>query len=382
MIPVVIVAGDLTTWGGMDRANYELARYLADQPGVAVHVVSHFVAAPLAAHPNVVWHRVQKPFNSYACAGPWLASRGRAVAASLAADRPRVIVNGGNCAWPDVNWVHAVHAAWDTRVGHASTMVRARTALLKRTARRAERRAVSTARVVVTNSARAREQLVDGLGLDAARVHVVYYGTDPAVFRPATVDERLAARREWNVEPERRLAIFVGALGHDRNKGFDIVFDAWRELASDSAWDVDLVAAGSGAELATWQRQADIQGLTGRVRLVGFHRDVRSLMRAADLLVSPTHYDAYGLAVHEALCAGLPAIVTRTAGVAERYPSDLEALLLPDPPSAGDLVKRLLAWRADPEGCGRRVACFGHRLRQRTWTDMGRDVAALLAESA
>ena len=30
------------------------------------------------------------------------------------ADDPlaRVVVNGGNCAWPDINWVHAVHAAW------------------------------------------------------------------------------------------------------------------------------------------------------------------------------------------------------------------------------------------------------------------------------
>ena len=54
--PWVIVSGDLTTWGGMDRANYELAAYLAEE-GLSVHIVAHFVAEPLAQHPSVTWHK-------------------------------------------------------------------------------------------------------------------------------------------------------------------------------------------------------------------------------------------------------------------------------------------------------------------------------------
>ena len=52
--------------------------------------------------------------------------------------------------------------------------------------------------------------------------------------------------------------------------------------------------------------------------------DVPNLLRAADCLVAPTRYEAYGLGVHEALCCGLPGIVSADAGVAERYSPELQ----------------------------------------------------------
>jgi glycosyltransferase involved in cell wall biosynthesis len=382
MTPVVLVAGDLTTWGGMDRANYELARYLADRGGRSVHVVSHTVAEPLASHPNIIWHRVPKPFGSYTCAEPLLGARGRQVARELATRGARVVVNGGNCRWSDVNWVHAVHAAWPTRVEHASAPIRVRAALIKRRARRAERRLVGAARLVVTNSHQARAQLVERVGIHPDRVHVVYYGIQPEEFRPATPAEQDAARQACDAPLDRRMALFVGALGNDRNKGFDVAFNAWRELAREPRWDVDLVAVGAGNERELWEREIRAHGLEARIRLVGFRKDMRTLLRAADVLISPTHYDAYGLAVHEALCCGVPAVVTQTAGVAERYPPDLTELLIPWPPTARDLVERLRSWHANPDGFKRRALCFGQHLRERTWTDMAGDIAGLLASAA
>jgi glycosyltransferase involved in cell wall biosynthesis len=110
---------------------------------------------------------------------------------------------------------------------------------------------------------------------------------------------------------------------------------------------------------------------------MGFSKNVPEVLRAGDVLVHPTHYEAYGISVHEALCCGLPAFVTRCAGVAERYPTSLSDLLLNDPPSAKDLVERLSKWRADTEGWRARVAGFGTKLRQRTWTDMAREFVEL-----
>jgi glycosyltransferase involved in cell wall biosynthesis len=118
--------------------------------------------------------------------------------------------------------------------------------------------------------------------------------------------------------------------------------------------------------------------LSERVRLMGFTKHVRNVLTAADALVSPTHYDAYGLGVHEALCCGLPAFVTRSAGVAERYPDELADLLLDDPPKAEDLVLRLQRWRADMTGYRARVADFSQLLRQRRWTDMSREIVELI----
>jgi glycosyltransferase involved in cell wall biosynthesis len=64
-----------------------------------------------------------------------------------------------------------------------------------------------------------------------------------------------------------------------------------------------------------------------RVRFLGFRTDVPEIPSALDGLVHP-RYEAAGLSVHEALCRGLPAIVTACAGVAERYPADLRHCLL------------------------------------------------------
>ena len=365
----------------MDRANYELAWYLANDVAATVHLVSFFVASPLAEHPNVTWHKVPKPFNMYMLAEPLLACEGRRVARRLSQKGARVVVNGGNCVWPDVNWVHAVHAAWNNRHEHAPLVFRLRADWAKSTARRAERRSLQQAKIVFTNSKNARQQVLDCAGLQPERVHAVYYGIDADVFHPCSQVEREAARQNLGWPLSRPVVAFIGTLGHDRNKGFDVLFDAWLQLCRDSVWDVDLVALGAGAEVELWRRKASEAKLDQRVRLMGFTKDVRRVLTAADALVSPTHYDAYGLGVHEALCCGLPAFVTSSAGVAERYPDELSDFLLSDPPDAIDLADRLRLWRVNMKDYSARVARFGAELRQRSWTDMSREIHELITDS-
>jgi glycosyltransferase involved in cell wall biosynthesis len=366
----------------MDRANYELAWYLAEKVGTRVHLVSFFVASPLAEHPNVIWHKVSKPLDMYLLAGPLLAREGRRVARRVGErEDARVVVNGGNCFWPDVNWVHAVHAAWNNRHEHAPLQFRLRADWAKRAARRAELRSLQSAKLVLTNSKRARQQVIDHAGLQPERVHAVYYGVDPDVFHPSSEQERKAARGSLGWPSSRPVLAFIGTLGHDRNKGFDVLFAAWELLCRDGTWDVDLVALGAGAEVELWRQRAVEAKLQERVRMTGFTKDVRSVLAAADALVSPTHYDAYGLGVQEALCCGLPAFVTGSAGVAERYPEELSDLLLSDPPEASDLAHRLWLWRANMEGYGARVSKFGAELRRRTWADMSGEIYELMTGS-
>jgi len=370
----LIIAGDFTSWGGMDRANYELAWHLATRAGVTVHLVAHSVAPPLRDHPLVRWHRVAKPMDRYALGGPLLALQGRWLATKVALAGGRVVVNGGNCAWPDVNWVHAVHGAWPRRDHHAPLMFRLRAAFSRRGARIAERRSLRMARVIVTNSKRARQQVLEGGSVPPHRVRTVYYGIDPLAFRPASSTERAEARQSLELPEKSPVIAFVGALGHDRRKGIDVVFAAWELLCSDSGWDGHLVVAGAGAELDLWRRRATAPTLRHLVRFLGFTKEVPRLMAAADAFVSPTHYEPYGLSVHEALCCGLPAFVTTTAGVAERYPAMFSDLLLRHPPDPVELAQRLRQWRFDIEGYRARVAPLAAHLRQRTWDDMAREI--------
>jgi len=376
--PWLLVAGGFHRKGGMDEANAALATYLADR-GDPVHLVAHEVEASLAARPGVEVYPVAKPAGSYFL-GEWiLAARGRRVARALSAKAPaaRVIVNGGNCNWPDVNWVHSVHHAWPPSDDGAPAWFRIKRRFERSLARRHERVALHSARIMIANSEKTRRDLIALLGIPERKIFTCYLGCDPEAG-PVTDEQRARARARLGVAPERRLAIFVGALGYDLNKGFDTLCAAWRRLCALREWDVDLVAAGGGRGLAGWRDLVRLEGLAKRVTMVGFSEQVPELLAAADLLVSPVRYEAYGLNAHEALSRGVPALVSASAGIAERYPDELSDLILQDPENVDELVERLLGWRARSAEYAQRTEPFGERLRARTWDDMACDIVQLI----
>ncbi len=368
----VLVSADVKPGSGMGRPNYELARYLAEQN--EVHLVAYEVARELMEHPRIIWHRVPKPLNSYILGEPLLRRYGQRVRRQLGASA-RLIGNGGNCLSNDVTWAHYVHAAYRPLV-KTSGPRRVKAALTHRQCLRDERRALQMAQLVIANSDRTARLITEHYEVAPERVRTVYLGVADE-FKPAMNAERSAARVALGWPEEGLTAVFVGALG-DRRKGFDALFAAWQELCRDKSWDVELAVAGVGAEARTWQERSRAAELDGRIRWLGHTNDIATLLRASDALVSPARYEPYGLNAHEALCCGLPAFVTRTAGVAGRYPPELAELLLDAPPEAADIVGRLRRWREDVAGYRARVASFGADLRQRSWRDMAREIVDIM----
>lgn len=378
MTPWLLVSGDFTPLGGMDRANHALASYLARREGAEVHLVTHRAWPDLEALPGLTVHRVPRPLGSHLLGQSLLDRSGRRWAHRLSPRGARVVVNGGNCRWGDINWVHYVHAAWSPRNPRGGPMRRIKGIVANRRFRRDERASIREAWLVVANSERTRRDVIEALGVPSERVHTVYYGADPERFRPPTPAERAEARATlgWAESDDRPAIAFVGALG-DARKGFDTLFEAWRRLARGPGWDARLVVLGAGATLPAWQARATAEGLGESVRFLGFRDDVPRVLAACDLLVSPTRYEAYGLNVQEALCCGLPAIVSAGAGVAERYPGSLRGLLLPDPDDAADLAARIAAWRADAASARAAVAGLGDELRARSWDRCAAEIVAL-----
>jgi len=373
----LLVAGDFTPLGGMDAANHALARCLAATGDV--HLVTHRAWPDLQALPRVTVHCIGRPFGRHALGSPMLARAGDRVWKQLQLRGVQPIVNGGNCQIPGaVNWVHYLHAAYRPEVA-ASAFGRAKRAVTHRRDLAAERAALADAPLVICNSQRTQDDVVRHIGVERSRTRVVYYGGDPLRFSPVTAEERAAARVRFGWPAERPLVAFVGALG-DRRKAFDTVFAAWVRLCADAEWDADLIVIGSGAEQLAWMRKAHEARCAGRIRFVGFRRDVPDLLGAVDALVHPARYEAYGLSVREALSRGIPAIVSRSAGVAEEYPASLDELLLGDPDDPEELVKRLRWWRRHPETLDAAVAPLGARLRDRTWDHMAAEIVAAVDE--
>jgi glycosyltransferase involved in cell wall biosynthesis len=376
MTPWLLATGDFTTFGGMDRANHALALYLA-QHQRPVHLVAHRVSPEIAASRGVELHLVPRPLHAHLIGAPLLAHAAVRQARALG-PATHLLMNGGNGVIGSPIWIHYLHAAFAPEV--ASTL---RAKLSASAGRqyylRREREAVMAAPLVICNSRRTADDVARCYGLPAARLRVVYYGSDAAAFGSVTASERRDARAALAIPADRPVALFIGALG-DRRKGFDVLFDAWRSLAADAAWDADLIVAGAGSEVKAWQARAERAGIAARIRFLGFRKDIATVLAAADVLVHPARYEAYGLGVHEAVCRGIPAIVTDVAGVTERLSSSFGELIVSSPPTADAIARALRAWRADVAGWRDRAATAGAILRGRTWDDMSADIVAAVEE--
>ena len=225
---------------------------------------------------------------------------------------------------------------------------------------------------MICNSRRTARDAVELLGVDPTRIHVVYLGCDTTRLAPISPSNRASLRKELGWD-DRPWVGFVGQLGN-QVKGFDTLYAAWCDLCRDPAWDANLAVVGEGSDRACWESRVSNDGLAGRIRFLGFRTDAPEVMAACDVLAAPSRYDAYGLAAHEALCRGVPVVVSQSAGVSERYPSELCDLILADPESPGEPACRLKHWETNRDSFAARVVPLAEVLRARTWADMAREM--------
>lgn len=147
-------------------------------------------------------------------------------------------------------------------------------------------------------------------GVDPARVRLAPNGIDAArhAFSPAA---RLAVRGRLGIP---QYAYVVGGVGRQApGKDFDRLV---RAVAANR--DAHLLLVGDGPERVPLLRTVHRVGAAGRVHFAGAHEhpeadapgapDVPELLSAMDLFVSPSPEESFGLAVVEALAAGLPAL--------------------------------------------------------------------------
>lgn len=145
-------------------------------------------------------------------------------------------------------------------------------------------------------------------GVPGPRIEVVPNGIDVERFRFDPV-LRARTRRRLGL-PEG--AYVVGGVGRlTAAKRFDVLIRALAELPPDH-W---LLLVGGGTEESVLRRTAQRAGVADRVLFTGERptgglpgADLPSLTAAMDVLASPSAEEAFGLAVVEAMAAGLPVL--------------------------------------------------------------------------
>lgn len=128
--------------------------------------------------------------------------------------------------------------------------------------------------------------------------------------------------------------IFVGK-GFSK-KGLDTLFSACRILKQEKR-DFKLLVVGLKNSLYN-RFLATKAGIDDRVQLMGFRRDLETLLPQASAIVVPSKCEAYGMSPVEAMAAGTPAIISTMAGVTEEVVDGKEALHLKDHLDAAELA--------------------------------------------
>ncbi len=98
-------------------------------------------------------------------------------------------------------------------------------------------------------------------------------------------------------------------------KGIELLLEAWAALQDEHRqWEVRIVGPGDPDYLLRL-RELALKLRAERVTFEGplYGRDKDEAYRSADLFVLPTHSENFGMAVAEALAAGVPVITTRGA---------------------------------------------------------------------
>lgn len=125
-------------------------------------------------------------------------------------------------------------------------------------------------------------------------------------------------------------------------KGVHHALHAMRHIVDDVP-DTLFLVFGDGECRAEYEQLTQDLGLRDHVRFFGYREDVRQLLPALDLFVFPTLREAMGIAVVEAMTAGLPIVATKVGGLPEVVPPDAGILVPPgDPVSMANAARSLL----------------------------------------
>jgi glycosyltransferase involved in cell wall biosynthesis len=243
----------------------------------------------------------------------------------------------------EVNLCQFVHGAWIKSPVHVAKLCRGPYAwyqwLYSRTNAIWEKQAYAMAGIVVAPSNKIRDELV-GIGVPPERIAVVYNGVDLDEFAPGT-EPKATQRPALGLPAAALLALFCGDIRTPR-KNLD---NTLRAVAQVPSLHLAVVGALKDSPFPAMAREL---GIADRVHFLDFRRDVAALMRASDLFIFPSRYEAGTLVLTEAAASGLPLVTAKTAGGAEVF-GPAAAEVIADPDDLPALVAAIRRFSQSPE---------------------------------
>jgi glycosyltransferase involved in cell wall biosynthesis len=380
---------------GTERALAEVLERLARNEHCEIHLYAQRVEDLAVAQPRgasskdpgvIIWHKVPSipgPHLLQFLAWLLLNSICRAWDCWVHGLRFDLVVSPGiNCLDADVVIVHALFHRLQ-KLAIAEQLDSAKSQFLRRLHRRAYYALLAgLERLIYANpevSLAAVSQRTATLLADYFHrqdVRVIPNGVDTAQFSPSA---RLALRAEARRRRAIHETVFVLLLiGNDwRVKGLETVL---RAMSSLRELPILVIAAGDDSP-GSFRELAKSLGISERCHFEPSREDVLDFYAAADLYVSTSQEDSFGMPIAEAMACGLPAVTSIFAGVSSLLHDGVDSLILRDPHDAKTLATMIRALYQEAEWRSRMGQAAAKASLEWTWDRNASSVWELLTDA-
>lgn len=159
------------------------------------------------------------------------------------------------------------------------------------------------------------------MGVPRDKLTQIYKGHDPSWFKTAP----RSSLGEFGIPTD---AVVIGCIANMRPiKGVPVLIDAMRKLTPALPLHLLLVGNNGDAEVNKLIGDSPIRD---RIHLAGFRMDAPQLIGACDMFVMPTlRNEGFSKAVVEAMCMGIPCIVSAVGGMVELVEHERTGKIIP-----------------------------------------------------
>lgn len=236
----------------------------------------------------------------------------------------------------------------------------------------------------VASVSRYTRREMERLGVTARRCRIIPNGADPFRFPPADETAAREVRRRMGFD-QARLLLTVGNV--TERKGQEVVIRAMPGILQRCP-DAHYLIAGLPTEKARLSALAAELGVAERVHFLGrvAENQLATLLSSCDLFVMTSRrtasgdFEGYGIAVVEAACCGVPAVVSDSGGLPEAVIDGQTGLCVPegDAEATAEAIASLLT--DEPRRRAMGEAARRRAVSEQTWQDRARDYDRFLRD--
>jgi len=264
----------------------------------------------------------------------------------LAAFHPDVVFSSGFSGWTLCALFFKLFGPcrviiyWEGCSAQSVTPSKIKTALRRWIARFAD--------AAVSNAAEGITYLRDVIGISPSKL----------LCHPCQVPDLALLRSDAEeiVLPDMRRPVFLYVGSISPRKGWRYLIDAIRVLVDRGVRNFSVVFAGNGEqddEMRAVVRENNLQDVVHQLGFVAYH-NLGQYYRGADVFVSPSRADTWGVAVLEAMAFGKPVLCSKYVGTREMVSHEENGFII-DPfnaPQLADYMEKFIRDRSLAERMG------------------------------